>query len=56
MVEGDLLIDHELIDNMEEKSNADGAAPQPASNDQTEAAATTQVADLLVKPCVSYRV
>lgn len=56
MVEGDLLIDHELVDNMEEKSNADGAAPQPASSDQTEATATTQVADLLVKPCVSYRV
>lgn len=54
MVEGDLLIDHEPVDNMEEKSNADGTAPEPPSSDQSKAAATTQVADLLVKTCVSY--
>lgn len=33
VVEGDLLIDHEPVDNMEEKSNADGTAPEPPNSD-----------------------
>ncbi|BBG92952.1 ENTH/ANTH/VHS superfamily protein [Prunus dulcis] len=42
LVEGDLLIDHKQDDNVEEKSNANGTAP-----DQSEAAGTSQVIDLL---------
>lgn len=48
MVEGDLLIDHKQDDNVEEKSNANGTAP-----DQSEAAGTSQVIDLLVNAYMS---
>lgn len=46
---GDLLIDHD--DNVEEKSS-----PEHPRGEKSEAAATTQIVDLLVKSGLSYHI
>lgn len=48
-MDGDLLIDHKLTLNVQEKSKADGTVPS-----ENEAAATSQVVDLLVNAYMSY--